>query len=205
MEGTAMKKNSYWQKMYKKSPITGNYIIEVSLNNYESILNDWDNAPFEKRNINCDLELFLESSSSHIPVKYGIDICFYVSKNVENKEKEKLVVSEIKTHYCFCLNNLENKLRQLYKKTFVYIAVSFILLLVAFLLESFMDGRVFYKIMFEGLNIGGWVFLWEAISLFFFKRSKISGKIKEYNRFLNANIFFKYYTLNQKSFAKTGF
>jgi hypothetical protein len=46
--------------------------------------------------------------------------------------------------------------------------------------------------MVEGLFIGGWVFLWEAIALFVFKNRDINLQIRRYERFKEAPIKFAY-------------
>jgi hypothetical protein len=43
----------------------------------------------------------------------------------------------------------------------------------------------------QGFNVGGWVFLWEAISMFFFRRNEELREIEKYGRFLNSSIYFK--------------
>ncbi|WP_415578633.1 hypothetical protein [Hathewaya histolytica] len=42
------------------------------------------------------------------------------------------------------------------------------------------------------MNVGGWIFLWEALSLVFINRSDSVTNTKKYKRFLNAKIYFKY-------------
>ena len=43
------KKSDYLQKIYEQNPINGNYVIQVGIDKYTDIFNDWDNAPFRKR------------------------------------------------------------------------------------------------------------------------------------------------------------
>jgi hypothetical protein len=186
-----MDDKEFLRDMYKKNPMNGNFIIEVALERYNDVFNDWDNAPFEKRDINPALQSFLESSASHIPYKYNIDICFCTSNHFTDKEKEKQIVSEIRTHYYFCLEKQRKILKHSYKRTVFYVLASFMLLFTAFFMEKFLNNGVFDRIMFEGLNIGGWVFMWEAISFYFFKKTSLSNKIKECKRFINSSIYFK--------------
>lgn len=50
--------DDYLKKIYEKNTNTGNYIIEVSLNKYTDIFNDWDNSPLPKRDLDPDLDFF---------------------------------------------------------------------------------------------------------------------------------------------------
>jgi hypothetical protein len=192
MKGKSMKNNDFLKRLYKCNPINGNYIIEVALEKYSDVFNGWDNAPFEKKDLNPSLQSFLESSSSHIPYKYNIDLYFYAPKEIQDKAKEKQITSEIRSHYCFCLDNQRKILYHSYKRTVCYAIASFTILFIGFFSEKLLHDDVFDRIIFEGLNIGGWVFLWEALSFFFFKKGRISYKIKECKRFLNCSIYFKY-------------
>jgi len=46
--------------------------------------------------------------------------------------------------------------------------------------------------MLEGVLIGAWVFMWEAIHLISFQSNEIIGGIRKYHRFLKASIIFTY-------------
>lgn len=79
------KKIDYLQKIYDKNPVTGNYIIEVALDKYTDVFNDWDHASYKKRDMDPDLAYFLEDCADDIPSKHKFDICFYVPKEVKDK------------------------------------------------------------------------------------------------------------------------
>lgn len=70
--------------------------------------------------------------------------------------------------------------------------ISFTFLLSAYIFKRRFDMNVFLSILVEGQFIGGWVFLWEAISLFFFTNYDLYKKVKKYKRFLNTSIKFVY-------------
>ena len=70
----------------------------------------------------------------------------------------------------------------------------FFLLLVAFSLRIEPTNNAVFTTLVEGINIGGWGFLWEAISTFAFKKRDVRTKKKNYERFTRAKIRFKYAT-----------
>lgn len=187
-----MRKTDYLQKIYEKNPETGHYIIEVSLDKYTDIFNDWDHSSIAKRDLDPDLSSFFESCSADIPLKYGIDFYFYISKDTYSKEIEDKIRLKLKNYYSFYLRSRERTLHENYKKTLGYILTSFLSLSSSIFLETMLPQNIFYKTLTTGLNIGGWVFLWESISFFFFRRMKIYNKAKEYLRFTKASIYFKY-------------
>lgn len=187
------KKDDYLKKIYEKNPETGNYIIEVSLNKYTDIFNDWDNAPFQKRDLDPDLDFFLRSCSNDIPFKHNIEICFYIFNEVRNEEAEKLIALKLKNYYSFYLREEIRNLRKSYRRIVLFTILSFTFLLTALLLEKQFKINIFLNTMIQGLNIGGWVFLWEAISFLISKKKDIITDIRLYERFADSNVYFKYY------------
>lgn len=182
----------YLQKIYERNPITGNYIIEVALDKYTDVFNDWDYASYKKRDMDPELAYFLEDCADDIPGKYGLDICFYIPKEIKDKRREEVIVVGIKTYYSFYLHSELKVLRATYKRIFLYILTSFLILLTKMFLVSVSKPTVLFNTISESMNIGGWVFLWEALSLVFINRSDSIENTEKYKRFVNSNIYFKY-------------
>ena len=65
-----------------------------------------------------------------------------------------------------------------------------------FFIASFVQGQeniVFaFDVLLEGIYIGGWVLIWEAFSLFFFKTYALRKRKNMYLRFLHSPIRFVY-------------
>jgi hypothetical protein len=186
-----MKKVEYLNKLYEKNRETGNYVIEIALDKYGDIFNEWDHASYKKRDIDPELSEFIDNCSMEIPLKYGIDICFYLPKEVQDSDKEKIIVERIKNYFSFLFHSESRLLKESYKKIALYIVISFILLSTGYLINP-NEGNILLQTFMQGMNVGGWVFLWEAISFFFIKRTNNTRRIKNYGRFKTAKIFFKY-------------
>jgi hypothetical protein len=185
-------KGDYLNKIYEKNLDTGNFIIPVSLDKYNDIFNDWDSAPFKKRDIDPDLARFLEDCADDIPVKYGIDVVFHVSNQQKDETREQMLVSIFRTYYSFYYVGQMKVLKRSYRSIAQYVITAFVFLTFIYMSRNFERERVFLStILMSGIEIGAWVFLWEAIS-FFFKKGDITDKIKKYKRFSECNIFFKY-------------
>ncbi len=185
------KKINYLNKIYEKNHETGDYIVEVSLDSYTDIFNEWDHASYKKRDMDPELALFIENCSLEIPFKYGINICFYLPKEIQNTEKEKVIESGFKTYYNFYTDFEMKDLRYSYRKVAGYIITSFLLLAVAYILSGKSDD-LFFSTITQCFTVGGWVFLWEAISFSFFKKSSKVDTIKNYQRLARAPIYFRY-------------
>jgi hypothetical protein len=72
------------------------------------------------------------------------------------------------------------------------VGVAFVLLFAAYFLGSLGVHDVVTTTALEGVTIGGWVFLWEAISTFAFKNRGIRTRSKHYKRFMGAPIRFNF-------------
>ena len=186
------KKLDYLNKIYEKNPTTGNYVIQVALDKYTDVFNDWDNSPFKKRDMDPDLALFLENCLDEIPQKDGVDICFYLPKESKDSKREEVIISGIKTYYTFYLHEAMRSLKGKYQKMLEYICTSFGLLAVSVFLNLTYGTNIIMGTVQQGFNVGGWVFLWEAISMFFFRRRSVTSEIEKYERFINSSIYFKY-------------
>lgn len=122
-------------------------MIEIALDSYADIFNEWDPAPFKRRDLDPDLQLYLVESSSEIPRKYAIELCFRlpVGKRDQSMETESQ-------------NGLKYSLRS--QRYFLNQAIS------------------------------GWVFLWEAVSLFVFTNRDLYQRYQTYQRLQEAPVFF---------------
>lgn len=185
------------QKIYERNPDTGNYIIAVSLDTFEDILNEWDHAPFSKRDIDPDLKWFLEGCSEDIPFKYGVELLFFVIKEDPRKSTEEKIIKKFRSYYSFYLRDETRYLGERYRHMLFYSIIAFILLILGLFLEGKIYENIFTTTILQGLNIGGWVLLWEAISFFFFKKGDITDKIKEYKRYSECPIYFKYESIEK--------
>lgn len=183
--------NKMLENLYERNPANGNFIIEVFLNNYDEIFNEWDSSPIKRKDINPELLNFLEDSIDDIPVGENIDLCFYLAKENRNEAKEKTIIGWFKTFYNFYIELEKSKMKVKVRFATILIIVS----LLVFTL-SYFRGRnnenIFNYLFGEVIVVGGWVFLWEAISVLIFDIGKNRKLIMNYKRFLKSEILFRY-------------
>jgi len=186
------KKKNYLKQIYKMNPETKAYIVEISLDNYNEIFNGWDPSPIKRRDLDPDLVNFMEVCSSDIPLGFLLEIQLYMPQGQYDEEKENLSRVGIKNNFDFASHFIEKEINQISKKIILYIIMAIAFLSVGYLSMQKVKPNVVTNILTEGLSIGGWVFLWEAFSLFFFSRQEVQSRQKMYRRFQNAEISFKY-------------
>lgn len=186
------KKKNYLKQIYKMNPETNAFIIEISLDNYNEIFNGWDPSPIKRRDLDPDLVNFMEVCSSDIPLKFSLELQFYIPEGQYNEDKENLSRVGIKNNFDFTSHFIRKEINQIGKRIILCIMMAIAFLSVGYLSGQRVETNVVTSILIEGLSIGGWVFLWEAFSLFFFSRQEVYSRLKTYSRFQDTEISFKY-------------
>jgi len=180
------------ERIYERDPTTNAFIIAAAINRYTDIFNELDPAPFKRRDLNYNLRIFLEDCSADIPLKYDIILQFNIADEVPDATKEEKIKSGLKTYFSFVGDLLTAEIKKSYQKSTMYVIIAFFLLSTAYSLRTVTTDDIVFRTLVEGINIGGWVFLWEAISTFMFRKRDTKNKNKHYKRFSNTQIRFNY-------------
>lgn len=180
-----------FSEVYKIDSATDCYMIEVGLNQYTDIFNKWDPTPFKRREIDPDLELYLEGSSDEIPFHYPIELCFTVPAGDLDRRIEDELRDGLKNSFTFKIYLLKKELKKTNARTTLFIILGFLFLWFGTLLSRRFDPEALIALLPEGLFIGGWVFLWEAVSLFFFTNRELYHRYRTYRRLQTAPVIFR--------------
>ncbi|MFP4164326.1 MAG: hypothetical protein ACLFQB_10560 [Chitinispirillaceae bacterium] len=177
-------------QIYRFDKNSGSYIIEVALETYEDMFSEWDPAPFKLRDIDPDLELYLEGCSDDIPFRYPVTLSFKIPKGSKKENIENQARNGLRNGFTFKRYFLKNDLKAANRRTLFFFLIGFAFLWVATSFPTQLLESPFPSIIVEGLFIGGWVFVWEAISLILFTTRGIQHKNKTYKRLQRAAIVF---------------
>ena len=180
-----------YKKIYSCNPATGAYLIEVSLDKYEDLFNEWDPAPFKRRDMDPDLHNFLETCESDIPDHEAIEIHFVLPAAVENTLKEENARTGLSNYFAYEMASLHGDLRREIKRSGMYLLIAIGLLFLATLLGRVTQAPFGFSVLKEGITIGAWVFTWEAISTFFFRRFKMIRHKKQWARLSRCPVYFQ--------------
>ena len=184
-------KHEPMNKLYDRNKVTGNFIIEVALDNYGDVFNEWDHSSYRKRDMDPQLAFFLEESSGEIPARYGLDLVFYLPRQEMDKEKESIIAAVVRNYYGFYADVERWSLHRAYRRVANYLLAALFLLSATYLLNIW-QRTLFFSVISEGLNVGSWFCLWEAISSLIFERSDHNDEIKCFERLSKASISFRY-------------
>jgi len=185
------KQSPEYLNLYHINPSTQAYVVEVSIDDYSEIFNGWDASPLRRKEIEPELMNYLEQAGGELPLREKIELCFHVRSLRRDPEKELTTKAAIQNNFRVQLLFANRALRHIYRRFFIYVAVSALLLTLAYSLPNLMELALMHKILVEGMFIGGWWILWEGCSLFFFKGHELRVKKKMYERYIKSVITFR--------------
>ncbi|NLK75289.1 MAG: hypothetical protein GX288_08390 [Clostridiales bacterium] len=185
------KRVSVIQKQYRYDKETNSYLIEVSLDDYDDVYNQWDPAPFRKRDIEEEFNEFITASAEDIPSKYGLIVSLYLPINKKDENKEQALISAYRNFYAYETEKEKRNWTNLKKKTSYYFILSMLFLLIGYFFMLDIE-NIIISVAREGIFIGGWVFLWEVITNIFIVRREMKQSSLLFQRLLQAEIRFIY-------------
>jgi len=185
------KRSSPIQKQYKFEKDNNIYLIEVSLDDYDDIYDEWDPAPFKKRFIEKNFDDFIVSSAEDIPLNYNLNIVLYIPELKKDSNKEIAIVSAYKNYYAYVLEKIKKRRKKFRKKNVIHFLLSSFFLSIGYYYQ-YETANVILNVIKEGIFIGGWVFLWEVFTDLFIKRKELNTNFKLFKRLYLSEIRFIY-------------
>ena len=122
----------FYQEVYKYDSKHNSYQIDVLLDAYEDVYDEWDASPFKRRDIEDEFDDFITDSSSDIPLKYGVSINLFLPKNVYDERKERLLIEAYENFYQFKLKRALKVRQNMNRKILNYLVLAIIFLFVGY-------------------------------------------------------------------------
>jgi hypothetical protein len=185
------RKDKLFEEIYSVDQTTNLYMVEIALDNYSDIFSTWDPAPFKRRELDPDLKVYLEGSSDEIPDQYQIEICFSLPPGKRNESMEQEVRNGWNNSFNFKRYLLNREIKRTNTRLITFLVIGFGFLLAGTLLSDRYEGKLLLSLLADGLFIGGWVFIWEAVSLFFFTNRDLYDHYRTYKRLQSAPVIFR--------------
>lgn len=183
--------HEFFSEVYKLDEATNHYMIEIALDSYVDVFDEWDPAPFKRRSLDPDLQLYLEGSSEEIPLRYPIELYFTIPKGSQNNRFEEETRNGIYNSCLFKIYLLKREIVKTNTLIFRYLILGFLLLWLGTIFVKHDESVMFLVLFADALLIGGWVFIWEAVSLFFFTNRELYHSCRIYKRLKNAPLIFR--------------
>lgn len=174
--------------IYRFDRFTNRYHIDLAIDYYRDVYNEWDFAPFRNRDLDRHLMEYLEECSREIPLKAGIAITFFMPSDTRDAVKEERSIAGLKNYFLYELLKASGRRRRSFRRFAIYLILGVAFLVGAYLVRTFLGGPFPLTVLPEGLLIGGWVLFWEAFTIAFFRSRDISERIRHLRRFVGARI-----------------
>ncbi|NDL67262.1 hypothetical protein [Anaerotalea alkaliphila] len=181
-----------YKKFYGVKNAGERIVIDVALSDYMDFFHEWDNATFRKRDMHPELAEFLELCSADIPLKQKLTIRFYVENEEKDDARERMIVESFRTYYGFFGRTQKKKAARNFHYAMLLLAISLTLIFAQAILGTIIQESIWTSVFLEGLMIGGWVFMWEALHMVAFESQALFKHAKEIERFLEAELLFRY-------------
>lgn len=180
----------YLKSIYRFNEETGAFIIDVRLSDYSRAFSQWDSAWVEVREVDPSLVQYLKDCSDDIPFRSPVEIVFAV-RDPRDTEAEEQIVRGVRNYFRYEIFVERGRLRRMFRRSVYYGGVALFFLALAFAAQPVLPEGVLGAAVGEGIYVGGWVFLWEAISQLIFQRAAARRTIADYRRFFDAPIRFE--------------
>jgi hypothetical protein len=178
--------------LYRYNQETDTYFIDIHINFYREMYNEWDFSPLKNRDLDDDLFEYLETCAGEIPKKHGMAIVFHVPLEIKDPEKETKSSTGFKHYLRYQIRKLNQKLKSTARKLITYGILGFGLISMGYLFKRITPEGNFLIILIEGLFIGGWVLFWELFSIVFFTLNDFRKRRKILERLESAELMYEY-------------
>lgn len=168
------------------------FVLDISLDNYTDLFDEWDYSPYRKRDIDSAFFQYLLESSQEIPLKTGITILFHLPETVFDQHKETQSRSGILNYLSYQLKKKRMDKQKLLSNTLWYSAFGLAFLVLGYFAQHFVHSAFLLNILPEGLYIGGWVLFWESFSIVFFQTRNVKQEIRHYQRLIHSDYLYQY-------------
>jgi len=180
------------REIYPYDPPTRTFTIPVSVGNYDDFFNPLDPSPAPVRDLSPELVDYLNQCSAEIPAQYALMIQLQVQGQPHAYQREKDCLASLRSYYQHNIFVVQAQIRRMRSMALRYLLVSFACLAVTILGESWSSAGFVGNLLHEALLIGGWVFMWEAVTLNFIEMDSYTQEISKFRRLIAAKVTFSY-------------
>jgi hypothetical protein len=178
--------------VYRHSLDDKTFFIDIDLDYYRELYNEWDFSPSNNRDLDEDLLEYLSDCCEDIPWKYKLAIIFNLPVAVREEDKEQRATDSIRSFIRYLIRREYASGRKKLRKVAIYALVGVFLFAGAYLLEPYRNVAVPFNILSEGLVVGAWVSFWEVFSVAFFGLSESWQRLSVLGRLLESEIIYNY-------------
>lgn len=164
--------------------------LALRVQQLSELFNSMDPTPFHHRDLDTDAQEYIESWAMAYPADSHFRIVVHIAQ-MPPQDPTGTVVEALHNYFDYKAEVTTRHLRLLLQegRTSLAIGLSFLVgcVLLADLLETTTQGT-FFRVIQEGLLIGGWVAMWRPMQIFLYEWWPLARRIKVYRALARAHV-----------------
>jgi hypothetical protein len=168
------------------------FTVPAAVDRYDGLFNALDPSPAPARDLVTELVAYLEQCSDEIPLKYPLKISIRIRAEARSAAREQECTASLRTNYRHEMLVTLAEISRRRWNSLRYVLASLLCLAFYIWAESWPMGGFLWDVFHEAVLIGGWVFMWEAVSVNFIQVDEKIQQKKKYERLTRAEIVFLY-------------
>ena len=171
------------------------FIIDVNIPGPDELFEKYDeNASFYKKDLNARFEDYLLACVDEIGLKNNFIIRLGLPEDQATATDEGDIVFSFKEYFKYCIFICQKEIKAISLRMLLHmgLAISALLLMVAFDVANAMDGNGFFSLVVSGLPAAVCVLLLTGFSRFLFRLMSQLSEIRTYRALKNAPVDFVY-------------
>jgi len=171
------------------------FIIDVTIPGPDELFEKYDeNASFYKKDLNARFEDYLLACVDEIGLKNNFIIRLGLPEDQATATDEGDIVFSFKEYFKYCIFICQKEIKAISLRMLLHmgLAISALLLMVAFDVANAMDGNGFFSLVVSGLPAAVCVLLLTGFSRFLFRLMSQLSEIRTYRALKNAPVDFVY-------------
>ena len=151
--------------------------IDVKIESKEQIFSAYS---YSGDKLNTEFSEYISDKAKSVPIKEQIKIKIHTKDDIEAEDVEQSVKSHFRAEY----KERKKEVNRLAVISFIMMLLGIIALTALILVEHFTDNVYVTSIA----EIAAWVFVWEAVDIFFLQRATVKAKCLLIQRIYTASI-----------------
>jgi hypothetical protein len=171
------------------------FVIDVNIPGPDELFEKYDeNASFYKKDLNARFEDYLLACVDEIGLKNNFIIRLGLPEEQAKATDEGDIVFSFKEYFKYCIFICQKEIKAISLRMLLHmgLAISALLLMVAFDVANAMDGNGFFSLVVSGLPAAVCVLLLTGFSRFLFRLMSQLSEIRTYRALKNAPVDFVY-------------
>jgi hypothetical protein len=163
----------------------GTNLVEIRLNSIRQLFNSLDPSPFHEKDLDRDAEEYIVETVRELPSAASFKIRIFVPESERAVTGSIDLPRAVHNYFSYRLWVMQRRLRDLMRRGRDALLVAIVFLALTFAIREAVftfSTETIAHLLAEGLQIAGWVALWQPIQIFLYDWQPIRRVMNVYRR-----------------------